>query len=35
MERITGPALRRAIDCLVTHDLRGRLGQIDRARRSS
>ena len=28
MERITGPALRRAIDCLVTHDLRGQLGQI-------
>lgn len=28
MARITGPALRRAIDCLVTHDLRGRLGQV-------
>ena len=28
MGRITGPALRRAIDCLVTHDLRGRLGEI-------
>jgi len=28
MERITGPALRRAIDCLVTHDLRGRLHQV-------
>jgi 3-oxoadipate enol-lactonase len=28
MGRITGPALRRAIDCLVTHDLRDRLDQI-------
>jgi 3-oxoadipate enol-lactonase len=28
MGRITGPALRRAVDCLVTHDLRGHLGQI-------
>lgn len=28
MGRITGPALRRAIDCLVTHDLRDRLGEI-------
>ena len=28
MGRITGPALRRAIDCLVTHDLRGRLGEV-------
>ncbi len=28
MERITGPALRRAVDCLVTHDLRDRLGQV-------
>ena len=28
MGRITGPALRRAIDCLVTHDLRGRLGDV-------
>ena len=29
MERITGDALRRIIDCLVTHDLRDRLGEID------
>ena len=28
MGRITGPAVRRAIDCLVTHDLRGYLDQI-------
>ncbi len=29
MERITGDALRRSIDCLVTHDLRDRLAAID------
>lgn len=29
MERITGDALRRAIDCLVTHDLRDRLAAIE------
>lgn len=29
MERITGPALRRSIDCLVTHDVRDRLSSID------
>jgi 3-oxoadipate enol-lactonase len=29
MERISAAGLRRAIDCLVTHDLRGRLGAID------
>lgn len=29
MERITGDALRRSIDCLVTHDVRHRLGEID------
>ncbi|MDX6377766.1 MAG: hypothetical protein QOE98_2069 [Gaiellaceae bacterium] len=29
MERITGEALRRSIDCLVRHDLRDRLGAID------
>ena len=29
MERITGDALRRSIDCLVRHDLRDRLGEID------
>ena len=28
MGRITGAALRRAVDCLVTHDLRGRLGEV-------
>ena len=28
MERISADALRRAIDCLVTHDLRGRLREI-------
>lgn len=28
MGRITGPALRRAVDCVVTHDLRGRLSEI-------
>jgi pimeloyl-ACP methyl ester carboxylesterase len=28
MERISAGALRRAIDCLVTHDLRGRLREI-------
>jgi 3-oxoadipate enol-lactonase len=28
MGRISGPALRRAIDCLVTHDLRSRLHEI-------
>ena len=32
MERITGPALRRAIDCLVTHDLRGQPRRDRRAR---
>ena len=29
MERVTATALRGAIDCLVTHDLRGRLGEVD------
>jgi pimeloyl-ACP methyl ester carboxylesterase len=29
MERITGEALRRAIDCLVTHDVRDRLSELD------
>ena len=28
MSRISGAALRRSIDCLVTHDVRGRLGEI-------
>jgi 3-oxoadipate enol-lactonase/4-carboxymuconolactone decarboxylase len=29
MERISGDGLRRAVDCLVTHDLRDRLAAID------
>ena len=35
MGRITGPALRRAVDCLVTHDLRGQPGPRSPRPRSS